>query len=166
MATQAKEMRTRGASLNPPSEFGQSGFENKLSNDRRGHMACLCVYFPHLSCCICAVCLSACIPVSLVPSCRNRNGSQCSVRDLCRTDLCKNPGKSASLSVPFNRYSTLEQDHRVYRVQAFFPVIRIGSPPHLQVSVAPPLDPGGDTLACRRGVGGTNSDKGMDTLVL
>jgi hypothetical protein len=33
---------------------------------------------------------------------QNRNGSKCSVRDLCRTDLCKNPRKSASLPCPFN----------------------------------------------------------------
>jgi hypothetical protein len=34
---------------------------------------------------------------------QNRNGSKCSVRDLCRTDLCKNPRKSASLPCPFKR---------------------------------------------------------------
>ncbi len=33
---------------------------------------------------------------------QNRNGSKCSARDLCRTDLCKNLGKSASLPCPFN----------------------------------------------------------------
>ena len=33
---------------------------------------------------------------------QNRHGSKCSVRDLCRTDLCKNPRKSASLPCPFN----------------------------------------------------------------
>jgi hypothetical protein len=31
-----------------------------------------------------------------------RNGSKCSIRDLCRTNLCKNPRKSASLPCPFN----------------------------------------------------------------
>jgi hypothetical protein len=30
------------------------------------------------------------------------NGSKCSVTELCRTDLCKNPRKSASLPCPFN----------------------------------------------------------------
>jgi hypothetical protein len=30
------------------------------------------------------------------------NGSKCSVTDLCQTDLCKNPRKSASLLCPFN----------------------------------------------------------------
>ncbi len=35
-----------------------------------------------------------------IPS-QNRNGSKCSVRDLRRTDLCKNPQKSASLPCPF-----------------------------------------------------------------
>ncbi len=30
-----------------------------------------------------------------------RNGSKCSVRNLCRTDFCKNPRKSASLPCPF-----------------------------------------------------------------
>jgi hypothetical protein len=38
---------------------------------------------------------------------QNRNGSKCSVRDLCRTDLCKNPRKSASLPCPFNLWSLL-----------------------------------------------------------
>ncbi len=33
---------------------------------------------------------------------RNRNGSKCSVRDLCRTDLRKNPRKPVSLPSPFN----------------------------------------------------------------
>ncbi len=33
---------------------------------------------------------------------QNRNGSKCSVRDLCPTDLCKNLGKSASSPCPFN----------------------------------------------------------------
>jgi len=33
---------------------------------------------------------------------QNRNGSKCSVRNLGRTDLCKNPRKSASLPCPFN----------------------------------------------------------------
>jgi hypothetical protein len=33
---------------------------------------------------------------------QNRNGSKCTVKDLCRTDLCKNPRKSASLPCPFN----------------------------------------------------------------
>jgi hypothetical protein len=32
---------------------------------------------------------------------QNRNGSKCSVRVLCRTDLCKNPRKSASLPCPY-----------------------------------------------------------------
>ena len=32
----------------------------------------------------------------------NRNGSKYSVRNLCRTDFCKNPRKSASLPCPFN----------------------------------------------------------------
>jgi hypothetical protein len=32
---------------------------------------------------------------------QNLNGSKCSVRDLCRTDFCKNPRKSASLPCPF-----------------------------------------------------------------
>ena len=31
----------------------------------------------------------------------NRNGSKCSVNNLCRTDFCKNPRKSASLPCPF-----------------------------------------------------------------
>jgi hypothetical protein len=33
---------------------------------------------------------------------QNRNGSKCSVRDLCRTDLCKNLGNSGSFPCPFN----------------------------------------------------------------
>jgi hypothetical protein len=32
---------------------------------------------------------------------QNWNGLKCSVRDLCRTDLCKNPRKSAPLPCPF-----------------------------------------------------------------
>jgi hypothetical protein len=32
---------------------------------------------------------------------QNRNGSKCSVRDLCRTDLCKNLGKSGSFPCLF-----------------------------------------------------------------
>ncbi len=32
----------------------------------------------------------------------NRNGSKFSVRNLCRTDFCKNPRKSAPLPCPFN----------------------------------------------------------------
>ncbi len=32
---------------------------------------------------------------------QNQNGTKCSVRDLCQTDLCKNLGKSASLPCPF-----------------------------------------------------------------
>ncbi len=32
---------------------------------------------------------------------QNRNGSKCSLRDLCQTCLCKNPRKSASLPCPF-----------------------------------------------------------------
>ena len=31
----------------------------------------------------------------------NRNGSKFSVRNLCRTDICKNPRKSASLPCPY-----------------------------------------------------------------
>ena len=37
---------------------------------------------------------------------QNWNGSTCSVRDLCQTDLCKNLGKSASLPCPFKRIRT------------------------------------------------------------
>jgi hypothetical protein len=33
---------------------------------------------------------------------QNRNGLKCSVRDQCRTNLCKNLGKPASLPCPFN----------------------------------------------------------------
>ncbi len=36
---------------------------------------------------------------------QNRNDSKCSVRDLCRTGLCKNLRKSASLPCPFNRHN-------------------------------------------------------------
>ena len=32
---------------------------------------------------------------------QNRSGSKCSVRDICRTDLCIIPRKSASLPCPF-----------------------------------------------------------------
>ncbi len=34
----------------------------------------------------------------------NRNGAKCSVRNLCRTDFCENPRKSASLPCPFNTW--------------------------------------------------------------
>jgi hypothetical protein len=37
---------------------------------------------------------------------QNRNGSKCSVMDLCQTGLCKNPGKSASLPCPFQKRHT------------------------------------------------------------
>jgi hypothetical protein len=42
-------------------------------------------------------------PLRISPQIRsqNRNGSKFSVRDLCGTDLCKNPRKSASLPCPF-----------------------------------------------------------------
>ncbi len=40
---------------------------------------------------------------------QNRNGSKCSVRDLCRTDLCKNPRKSASLPCPFRYADNVQQ---------------------------------------------------------
>ncbi len=38
---------------------------------------------------------------------QNRNGSKCSVRDLCQTDLCKNLGKFGSLPCPFNMSTSL-----------------------------------------------------------
>ncbi len=48
--------------------------------------------------------------------------------------------------------------HRVYRVPAFLPVVRIGSslPPHPQASVAPPTfgSKGGETFATGEGGGG------------
>ncbi len=37
----------------------------------------------------------------------NRNGSKCNVRNLCRTDFCKNPRKSASLPCPFYFFSLI-----------------------------------------------------------
>jgi hypothetical protein len=55
-------------------------------------------------------------------------------------------------------------------MQAYFPVVRIGSPPHPPEGVVPPLfrtKGGGGTLDCaREGVGAPNSDEGTDTAVL
>jgi hypothetical protein len=45
--------------------------------------------------------------------CQNRNGSKCSVRDLCRNDLCKHPRKSASLPCPFNAFALSETDNLI-----------------------------------------------------
>ncbi len=53
-------------------------------------------------------------------------------------------------------------------MQAFFPVVRIGSPPHPPGSVAPPLfGTKGETHSIAgEGVGAPNSDEGTDTPVL
>ncbi len=48
---------------------------------------------------------------------QNRNCSKCSVRDLCRTDLCKNPRKSASLPCPFQGLTNEKRDG--FKVVAF-----------------------------------------------
>jgi|688.fasta_scaffold778411_1 hypothetical protein len=61
------------------------------------------------------------------------------------------------------------EDQEYAEFQAFFPIVRIGSPPQSQVSVAPPPfgSKGRDTLACGGGGGGgPNSDEGTGTLVL
>ncbi len=62
--------------------------------------------------------------------------------------------------------------HRVYRVPGLLSsrLNWLPPPPHPQASVALPLGSweggGGNTLACRRGGGGSHSDEGTDTLVL
>jgi hypothetical protein len=45
---------------------------------------------------------------------QNRNGSKCSVRDLCRTDFCKNPRKSALLPCPFKFGRTKQNETKSF----------------------------------------------------
>jgi len=64
----------------------------------------------------------------------------------------------------FNKYvGTGPQSARLSFQSSELPLLA----PSPQAGVASPFGPkGGDTLACRRGVGGANSAEGMDTLVL
>ncbi len=47
---------------------------------------------------------------------QNRNGSKCSVRDLCRTDLCKNLGKFGSLPCLFKIFGFLQVQHVILKL--------------------------------------------------
>ncbi len=65
-------------------------------------------------------------------------------------------------------YFILRSTEETDRVLSFPPVVRIGTPPHTQAKVYPPPFGwgGGHTRLREKGVGGSNSNEGTDTVVL
>ncbi len=51
---------------------------------------------------------------------QNRKDSKCSVRDLCRTDLCKNPRKSTSLPCPFKSVDFLSKNIAMFVLKKLY----------------------------------------------